>query len=398
MEELANRSDATREKYRSYFLKFCEWIGKTPDQLVEQREKDLKGEDPKEQRRIESSLKGFVAFLGREGSSVSTQQVAYAAVRSFFEMHYQPLRMRRGEYPSGEALGSRVATKEDIKKLLEDASLRIRAMLLFLKDTGLRVSDVVALKYGDLAEGLEGDEKFISLSLVTKKNKTVAKTFVGPEAIETLKEYFVERRQGTRNIPPEEIKPDSPLFRTRSPKVKAMTRSGMSSTIVYHAQKLGINGQFSAHSFRKYFQTQLEAAGVNSNWIDQMIGHRLINSRDSYSLPADQQLKEAYTKAYKHLRVFKDADVEARISTLESELEERNKIIEALVTNHTNKTREIETLQTELEIMKQRYETIQQKLSGEYGDYVITPDFMEEIRKMVEDEVKKKTRESSGHQ
>jgi predicted Zn-dependent protease len=60
----------------------------------------------------------------------------------------------------------------------------------------------------------------------------------------------------------------------------------------------------SAHSLRKKLQTDLEKAGVNSNWIDQILGHQLINSRDAYSLPTDEELKEAYKKAYSILRVY----------------------------------------------------------------------------------------------
>jgi len=354
MGELANRSEGTRGKYKEYFDKFCGWLGKTADQLVEQRKQELKSDDPREQRRMESALKGFLAYLDKEGMAVATQQVAYAAIRSFFEMHFQPLRMRRGDYPQGESLGSRVATKEDIKRIYEETSIRIRALILFLKDTGLRVSDVIRLTYGDLAEGLDSGEEFISISLITKKNKIVAKTFVGPEAIEALKEYFSERREGSRRIPPEELEAKSPLFRIRSPEVKAISRSGMSSTITFYAQKLGINSAFSAHSFRKYFQTQLEASGINSNWIDQMIGHRLINSRDSYSRPTCEQLKEVYMKAYPQLRVFKGKNVESRISTLETQLEERDKLIESLVANGSNKNKEIEQLQTQIESFDRR--------------------------------------------
>jgi site-specific recombinase XerD len=358
MKELANRSVSTREKYKSFMVRFCEWQGKTPDQLVEQRKVDLRSTDPKEQRSVESALKGFISYLEEGENSVSTQQVAYAAVRSFFEMNYQPLRMRRGDYPTGESIGSRVATKDDVKKLLEDASLRIKAMILLLKDTGLRVSDIVRLRYGNLAKGLEDDQEFISLSLITKKNRIAAKTFVGPEAVDALKEYAEERRKGTRRIPPEKMGTDSPLFRTRTPEVRPLTRSGMSSTITYHAGRIGVDGQFSAHSFRKFFQTQLEAAGVHPNWIDQMMGHRLINSRDSYSLPTDQQLKEAYKKAYSQLRVYGRPDVEARISNLEAELEERNQIIEALVTNGSDKKTEIESLKRRIqELERERNES-----------------------------------------
>ena len=60
----------------------------------------------------------------------------------------------------------------------------------------------------------------------------------------------------------------------------------------------------SAHSLRKKLQTDLEKAGINSNWIDQILGHQLINSRDAYSLPTDEELKEAYMKAYQFIKVF----------------------------------------------------------------------------------------------
>ena len=60
----------------------------------------------------------------------------------------------------------------------------------------------------------------------------------------------------------------------------------------------------SAHSLRKKLQTDLEKAGINSNWIDQILGHQLINSRDAYSLPTDEELREAYIKAYQFIKVY----------------------------------------------------------------------------------------------
>jgi alpha-acetolactate decarboxylase len=54
----------------------------------------------------------------------------------------------------------------------------------------------------------------------------------------------------------------------------------------------------SAHSLRKYLQTALEKGNMPTNWIDQVLGHQLINSRDAYSLPTDEELKEAYINAY----------------------------------------------------------------------------------------------------
>jgi len=60
----------------------------------------------------------------------------------------------------------------------------------------------------------------------------------------------------------------------------------------------------SSHSLRKKLQTDLEKFGINSNWIDQILGHQLINSRDAYSLPTDEELKEAYMKAHQVIKVY----------------------------------------------------------------------------------------------
>ena len=35
-----------------------------------------------------------------------------------------------------------------------------------------------------------------------------------------------------------------------------------------------------------------------------MLGHQLINRRDAYSLPTDEELREAYIKAYQFIRVI----------------------------------------------------------------------------------------------
>ncbi len=68
----------------------------------------------------------------------------------------------------------------------------------------------------------------------------------------------------------------------------------------------------SAHSLRKKLQTDLEKAGVNPNWIDQILGHELINSRDAYSLPTDEELKDAYVKAYQFIKVFSEKTAVAK--------------------------------------------------------------------------------------
>jgi len=341
--ELANKSPSTIKKYERYFLKFCEFVNSTPDEILDLRKEDLmKLDDPKTQRRFETHLKEFIAHLNSKGFSISTQQVAFAATKSFFEMHYLPLVMRKSDYPSGESLGYRSATKDDILKLIEDADVRLKAIVLFLKDSGLRVSDLIRLTYGNVKKGIEDNSDFIGINLITKKNNISARTFIGPESIASLKEYLEHRKIGTDKIPAEEITDDSPLFRTRERKVNPITRSSLSSTITHRVYKVGLGNEISAHSFRKYFQTQLEASGVSPNWIDQMIGHKLPDMNNSYSRPTESQLREAYEKSYQSLNVFpipatveemrKQADelkgAKDQISQLQKEVEDLKKLLE----------------------------------------------------------------------
>ena len=144
--ELATREECTKQRYQQYFNEFLSFVGKTPDELIVQRQQDLLNPDRKIQRRIESLLLAFLAKKKAEGYAVATRQIYFASIRSFFEIHYFPLIMRKGDYPTGDSNGVKRETKEAILKDLNNKHQRnkqtIKAIMLFIKDSGLRVSDV----------------------------------------------------------------------------------------------------------------------------------------------------------------------------------------------------------------------------------------------------------------
>jgi integrase len=305
--ELATKGEATKQKYQAYFQEFLEFIGKNPDELIVQRQQDLLNPDRKIQRRIESQLLAFIAKKKKEGYAVATQQLYFASIRSFFEIHYFPLIMRRGDYPKGDSNGVKRATKEAILKVVKNKtrnSVTIKPLILFIKDTGLRVSDVRRLKYGDIASRFERGDRIIQIDIITQKTKLLAKTFMGEESIQALKEYFEARKKGSRNVAPETITRNSPLFKLWARgEVKPIQRHSLSSLI--REAFVNVNEErITAHSLRKKLQTDLEKAGINSNWIDHILGHKLINSRDAYSMPTDEELRDAYAKSYQYIRVY----------------------------------------------------------------------------------------------
>ncbi len=300
-----NKADGTKYNYLRYFKEFLKFVNMTADQALEKRIKVVADPNRKIQRRFESLFKAFLAEQKKKNYAPLTLQTIYASVRSFFEAHYYPLIMRKSDYPKGDSNGAKRANKEQIFKALNFTARKkptTTALILTLKDSALRVSDMRLLKCDIILD--YPDAEVIPIQRITQKTKLLAKTFIGEEAINALKAYLDNRRKVSRLIKPEKIARDSPLFRTWTRgKVKPMSRTNMSTLVRNAFLAVGIK-KISAHSLRRYFQTTMEEANINVNWIDQMMGHELVNCRGAYSKPTDEQLEIAYRKAYDNLRIY----------------------------------------------------------------------------------------------
>ena len=313
--ELSNRDEKTAERYLRYFVRYCGYLGKTPDTILSERLKECVDPDIKHRRHYESELNQFIAIQRKQGFKVATLQVIWASIRSFFELHYTPLVMRKGDYPTGDSEGVKRATDDAIRKALSRnnrLSFQSKTLIQFAKDTGLRISDIVALKCGNIPEQIGKGVCPIQINLISQKTNLLTKTFIGKEAIDALREYFNKREQGSKwnkEIIPEKITPSSPLFRKWvSGNIQPMHRISATHIISDAFNEIG-ELRMSAHSLRKRLQTQLEKGGMPTNWIDQVLGHKLINSRDAYSLPTDEELRDAYIRAYPLVAVSIDTKV-----------------------------------------------------------------------------------------
>jgi integrase len=306
IKELATLAPATLDIYTRYFHQYLKYTNKTADQLIQQRILDNESKDMKTKRQAETQFKQFLAYT-KQHYKTTTQQSIYASIRSFYEIHYYPLVMRKSDYPKGEANGVIRATKEALQKILQKATTPTKALITTLNDTGLGVSDIRHLKCNLI---LENPNKTI-IHIRTTRQKTGDKihTFLSEESITALNNYINLRKTGTHKIPPETITPNSPLFRTwNNGAIKTPSRECLSSTIEAKFKQAGYK-HMSAHSIRKALQTNLEKSGTPTNWIDLILGHKLINSRDAYSLPTDEELQEQYQKAYNtHIRIFPKAE------------------------------------------------------------------------------------------
>jgi hypothetical protein len=113
------------------------------------------------------------------------------------------------------------------------------------------------------------------------------------QAVEYLRLYLTARREGSIHpeIPPEEIQDDSPLIRDEMYEIphpigeKQLYK--IIHTLYFKAGLLEKNekGHYDLrpHSLRKFFKTQMESAGVKSDYVEYMMGHTVDTYHDIQS-------------------------------------------------------------------------------------------------------------------
>jgi len=145
------------------------------------------------------------------------------AITSFFSVFDDRLSVKfnRNEKPSGSHAGADNIPKEMIRESLkhcgDEFPYRNIAIMFFMKDCGLRESDVGELSIRDYrqarsrAQYNSNSEPFMTIDPIkTGKENVHAWIHLGPESIEAIDQYLVKERNSSKD--------DMPLFVMRAPK------------------------------------------------------------------------------------------------------------------------------------------------------------------------------------
>jgi site-specific recombinase XerD len=266
---------------------FCDWIGKNPDQLIAERKAELK--DSETEMNAENKLREFCVFLENEGK-VSRTTIAtkyHAVVKSFYRYNNLPLKLGTPKHTTVER---EPHTMEEIKKLLQHVDAREKYFLMQLKDSGMSREDAVTVTYGNIKAEYESGKEVIHLRVVRQKESIQYDTFIGKNAIETLKAYLEERqRKG------EKITDNTPLMATLNG--EPLTPEALSAIFSRLSVKVGF--KTSPHRFRKFFESHL-GLSAPSFLVKHWMGHSLGVER-SYFLPPVENQRQKYEEAYKEI-------------------------------------------------------------------------------------------------
>ncbi|MDO8629398.1 MAG: tyrosine recombinase XerC [Phycisphaerales bacterium] len=241
-------------------------------------------------------VKAFLAFLGTQTYSKSTIARKLATLRSFYKFC-----MRRG-YVKTHPLATIRTPKQDkrlpkfleldqITKLLstpDDNTLlgaRDRAMLEVLFSTGVRVSELVDLNFGDV----EYEGRTIRVRGKGKKQRT---TPIGPTALAAVQKYLQLRRSDARSANFDQ----QALFVNKHGR-RLSTRSVRRKLDKYLLQA-GLDPSISPHTLRHSFATHMLANGADLRSVQELLGHQSISTTQIYTHLTTPRLKQAYDDAH----------------------------------------------------------------------------------------------------
>ena len=225
-------------------------------------------------------LQRFAALIHEFGVAASSQARILSGVRSFFRylvlddvLQDDPSELL--ESPSlGEHLPAVLSTEEiDRMEAAIDLSKwegqRNRAIIEMLFSCGLRVSELVNLKFSDVFS----DEKFLRIVGKGSKERLVP---ISDKALNELALWLIDRN--LMKIKPGE---DEYVFLNR--RGAHLTRTMILIMIKNTAHDAGIQKTVSPHTLRHSFATALLQGGANLRAIQEMLGHENISTTQIYT-------------------------------------------------------------------------------------------------------------------
>ena len=234
-----------------------------------------------------SELTKWLSELAQDGLAPRSISRAISTVRGFYNFLVQDARIDENPAANlsvpqfGRRLPKFLAPQE-VEQLLDspDTStlegLRDRAMLELLYATGLRASEVVQLKIGDV----DVQTGILNCQGKGSKQRLVP---VGQSAIKYLGEYLARRRG--------QFKTGDPLFVGANG--KNITRQKIWKIVKGYADRHGLKEVW-CHTLRHTLATHLLSHGADSRSVQTLLGHSSVETTQLYTHLTDARLRKTY--------------------------------------------------------------------------------------------------------
>jgi integrase len=346
-------SDNTIAIYSHWIEVFCNYVNKTPEQILEDFENAKRDRDFS--RKYSQHLRNLIAVYVKKGYSSGSIKGLVSVVRSFFKYNDLPL----GHIPMAKmhiVFHNRDITADEIREILRVSKPRERAFFSMMAQTGLRPDTLCHLKIKhiepDFSNGVVPCKVEIPEEL-TKGAFGSYFTFMGDDATKQLRNYLNTRRNvGSNSYIFTAYGKTTPLHRKSISSLFARTLETLkeSGLIEFKQKEEGKPRNVRLYNLRKFFRKYAGQAGIE--YVNFWMGHKTdyqaphIPASDVhyFSREDEEFQRELYgEKAMPHLRIETTTptetdktirNLEQKIDNLEQENRELKKRLNGFTLNN----------------------------------------------------------------
>ena len=265
---------------------------------------------PKTQHDYVQRVKNFAAFLGRSpdtasfedvrryqlhlatrGAGVPTLNQSVATLRFFFRVTLKRHDILEHTHFIHEPRKLPVVlSPEEVARLLDAApGLKYKAALSVAYGAGLRASEVISLKIGDI------DSERMVIRVEQGKGRKDRYVMLSPHLLELLRAWCKAAR------------PQGWLFPGRD-RVQPMTTRQLNRACHAAAQMAEINKRVSLHTLRHSFATHLLEQNIDVRVIQVLLGHAKLDTTALYTRVATKTISEVMSPLEHIAGRFKQAE------------------------------------------------------------------------------------------
>jgi site-specific recombinase XerD len=270
--------EETQRDYIRFVRSFAAFLGRSPDTAT--------AED----------VRRFQVHQAETGVQPPTVNCSVSALRFLFTVTLdRPDLSRRLVLVRQPRKLPAVLSVEEVGRLLEAApGPKHKAALGTAYGAGLRVSEVVALKVGDI------DSTRMLIRVEQGKGRKDRNAMLSPQLLALLRQWWREgKRRGV-------MLPEGWLFPGRNCLEPLSTRQ-LNRAVHEAAETAGIKKRVSPHTLRHSFATHLLEQDVDIRVIQVLLGHSKLDTTALYARVATKTIR-AVTSPLEHLKLLMEGD------------------------------------------------------------------------------------------
>jgi integrase len=267
------------DNFRNFYM---EKEKKTISDFLAQVEEDLQKPRLRKTRVARRTLNAFIVWLQEKGRSPKTINTYVGVVQSLAKYFDIPVSLRFVNRPPSRAIHKKHPwTIEEAARFVDMMNnAQYKSIATAIVQSGLSISDLLGLTYGDIREEFEKGITPLCLDLSRVKTSVPFMTFIGKWTLEQLRQHLAERQ----------LRDTTPIFAISKRAVDDyFTRIGRK-----FGGKISERNPYSPHSLRAAFRTILSDHKVDHLYIEFWMGHRVPEQQIVYVSKSREGWRETY--------------------------------------------------------------------------------------------------------